>query len=184
MPVIKGKNYYKYGKSGTKYFYIPGDKSSRDKAKRKAMKQGQAIEISKHSKGGFFNPIKKLKDEYTKFKKNPIGYFSGYEYCGPYTDLSDDRKPINKTDATCKVHDYDYNDIQKKKEKGILTKEQAAEEVRKADNKMLDSLKDVKNKSISDRLVEYAIKSKKKLEDIGILDKNKFVGGKFYHPLV
>lgn len=188
MPIRRGRNYYQYGKDGHKYHYIVGNTKSRNMARRKAMKQGQAIEISKH--GGIGNPFKyvkeKVKKEYDKFKKNPIGYLTPekYQYCGPYTNLDDDRKPVNATDATCKTHDYDYDSIQKRKEKGEITKEESKKLVREADDRMLDSLSKVKNKSISDRLVEYAIKSKKKLENIGLLDPNKFVGGIFYHPLV
>ena len=48
MPLIRGKNYYQYGPSGHRYYYIPGDKNSRSLAKYKAFKQGQAIEISRH----------------------------------------------------------------------------------------------------------------------------------------
>jgi len=35
----KGKTYYQYGESGTKYFYITGDKKSRDKARNQATSQ-------------------------------------------------------------------------------------------------------------------------------------------------
>jgi hypothetical protein len=51
MPLIRGKtrglNYYSFGKHGHKYFYDPGNKQSRDKAKLDALKQGRAIEIHK-----------------------------------------------------------------------------------------------------------------------------------------
>jgi len=42
-----GKPGYKWGKSGKCYTYIPGDKASRERAKRKAMEQGRAIEANK-----------------------------------------------------------------------------------------------------------------------------------------
>jgi hypothetical protein len=50
MPLIhsKIKNYYKYGKEGTKYHYKKDSERSRKIAMCKAKKQGQAIEISKH----------------------------------------------------------------------------------------------------------------------------------------
>ncbi len=46
MPVHRGADsegpYYQWGDSGTKYHYKPGDRASRDAAKRRATKQGQA----------------------------------------------------------------------------------------------------------------------------------------------
>ena len=53
MPVerkadVKG-SYYRYGETGAKYYYIPGNKQSREIAKQKAMKQGRAIEFRRRS---------------------------------------------------------------------------------------------------------------------------------------
>ncbi len=46
MPVHRSKDssgpYYQWGDSGKKYRYSPGDKVSREAAKKKASKQGQA----------------------------------------------------------------------------------------------------------------------------------------------
>lgn len=50
MPVRRGRNsegsYYQWGQSGKKYQYTSGDKSSRESAKKKAEKQGQAARAS------------------------------------------------------------------------------------------------------------------------------------------
>ena len=43
MPLIRKSNYYQYGESGKKYYYIIGDKKSRNKARRKAEKQMKGI---------------------------------------------------------------------------------------------------------------------------------------------
>jgi hypothetical protein len=47
MPIHRGiengKSYFQWGKHGAKYFYVRGDQSSREKAKRKAIKQAEAI---------------------------------------------------------------------------------------------------------------------------------------------
>lgn len=43
------KGYYRWGDSGKKYKYTPGNEQSRKRAKKKAKKQGKAIEASKHS---------------------------------------------------------------------------------------------------------------------------------------
>lgn len=44
----KGKPAYRWGKHGKAYTYTAGNKSSRERAKKKALKQGMAIEYSKH----------------------------------------------------------------------------------------------------------------------------------------
>lgn len=53
MPVINSKDsagpYYKWGESGKKYHYIPGNKQSRNIAKRRALAQGRAI----HARRGY-----------------------------------------------------------------------------------------------------------------------------------
>jgi hypothetical protein len=50
MPVHRGKDskgpYYQWGDSGKKYHYQAGEKKSRDSAKQKATKQGQAARAS------------------------------------------------------------------------------------------------------------------------------------------
>lgn len=50
MPVRRGEDskgpYYQWGESGKKYRYTAGDKSSRERAKRKAERQGRAIRAS------------------------------------------------------------------------------------------------------------------------------------------
>ncbi len=47
MPIQKasknGKPGYKWGQSGKIYTYTPGNKASRERAKKKAEKQGQAV---------------------------------------------------------------------------------------------------------------------------------------------
>lgn len=51
MPVHRGKDkdgaYYQWGESGKKYRYETGNPQSREAAKKKAEKQGRAIEASK-----------------------------------------------------------------------------------------------------------------------------------------
>lgn len=52
MPVQRGKDskgpYYRWGKNGKKYHYTSGNKSSRDRAKKKAWIQGKAIHARKN----------------------------------------------------------------------------------------------------------------------------------------
>lgn len=50
MPVHRGKDskgpYYQWGDSGKKYHYTAGNKESRERAKKKAEKQGRAAYAS------------------------------------------------------------------------------------------------------------------------------------------
>lgn len=50
MPVHRGKDgkgpYYQWGESGKRYHYESGDKRSRERAKDRATKQGQAARAS------------------------------------------------------------------------------------------------------------------------------------------
>ena len=54
MPVRRGKDskgpFYRYGASGKKYYFTANDSSSRERAKKKAGKQAQAIKASQGSK--------------------------------------------------------------------------------------------------------------------------------------
>lgn len=163
---------------GSMFPYMPHDAPMRKLAKQMAQAEHM---LGRHHRiqGGFVGKlIDKAKGEFKKFKENPIGYFGNYNYCGPYTDLSKDRPAKNATDAVCKVHDYDYNDIQKARKEGKLDDKGTKEAVRKADQKMLDSLKQVKDKGLKDKVVELAIKAKTKAEDIGLLKPKQFVGGR------
>ena len=51
MPVkscqSNGKPGFKWGNSGKCYTYTPGDKSSKEKARQKAIRQGRAIQVNK-----------------------------------------------------------------------------------------------------------------------------------------
>ena len=51
MPVRRGKDkdgaYYRWGESGKKYRYETGNERSRQAAKKKAEKQGQAVKASR-----------------------------------------------------------------------------------------------------------------------------------------
>lgn len=46
MPTRKYSNYYRWGNTGAKYKFTPGDAQSEAKAKAKADKQGKAVHAS------------------------------------------------------------------------------------------------------------------------------------------
>jgi len=93
-------------------------------------------------------------------------------YCGEKTKIVENVinnvPPVDRADAVCRQHDIDYGQAQ------------TPEEVRKADERMLKSLSEIKNPTASERfnskLGEYAIKSKMRLEDMGVLPVGSFSG--------
>ena len=91
MPIKRGlengKYYYQYGESGKKYFYITGNKTSRDKAKLKAIKQMQAIKVNQIGGAAFrFNTqtpekMAKIQEKY-KGQAHP-------DFINQYADILD-----------------------------------------------------------------------------------------------
>lgn len=55
MPARRGRDrkgsFYRWGNSGKKYYYSPGSKISRERAKEKAEKQGRAIKADQSRRG-------------------------------------------------------------------------------------------------------------------------------------
>ena len=51
MPLLRGKDafgaYFRWGAGGTKYYYSPKNKISRERAKANALRQGRAIELKR-----------------------------------------------------------------------------------------------------------------------------------------
>jgi len=107
-------------------------------------------------------------------------------YIGPGTKLdlrlARGDKGTTNSDAGAKQHDIDYADIQKQLRAKTITKKQAGELVRIADNKLQTNIKQglKTDKSLLNRLHASAgdtgMKIKKIAEDIGVLDKTKFIG--------
>jgi hypothetical protein len=123
---------------------------------------------------GIVNSSKKWRESR---RINPYGMGIA-NYCGPGTKLLG-QKAKSGTDSICKTHDYSFEKIYRKLKDNKITKEQAKQEVRKADNTMLENLKKVKEKSIQNKLLNkfsYAgIKLKTILEDNSLLDNLKFI---------
>jgi hypothetical protein len=57
MPIINSKDskgpYYKFGEKGTKYYYVSGNKLSRELAYKRCVKQGRAIKRSENLRKEF-----------------------------------------------------------------------------------------------------------------------------------
>lgn len=71
-----------------------------------------------------------------RWKKRYGGYhYPGYNYLGPGTDLSKNRKPINSLDRAAYVHDWDYNKLSKRYGSKIYT------HYSRADDRFLKSIR-------------------------------------------
>ena len=105
-------------------------------------------------------------------------------FCGPgtrvYERIERGDKPINSADAACMQHDLDYAEIVDDQRAGRLTREQVPQRVREADNRMLEALRQTQGDSgrmlgFHRAIGQQIISAKKKLEDMGLLDPQKFV---------
>ena len=91
-------------------------------------------------------------------------------------------KPVNYTDSIAMNHDISYMTIGNKMREGIIDKTQAGAMTRQADMTMVEGLRRaLKGKGsfynkAEQKLTKQIIQSKMKLEDVGVLDKTKFVG--------
>ena len=105
-------------------------------------------------------------------------------FCGPGTRVYDriarGDKPVNSADAACKQHDLDYAKSEEDQRAGKLTREQMKRRVREADDRMLKSVARTKGEGglmsrFHHAVGKQVISAKKKLEDAGVLDPQKFV---------
>ena len=128
--------------------------------------------------------FEKAKNKYNQIKEsirvNPTLGFLGYNYCGPNTKL-EGQKPSNKIDRICEQHDYSFEAIEKAKKAGI---DRATREAmtREADERMLQQLRDIKPEGLSEKIghtiSRLGIGAKVLAEDLGLIDKLKYSGGK------
>ncbi len=107
-------------------------------------------------------------------------------YAGPGTHaverVREGVKPVNATDRAAQRHDLDYNDINEKFKQGKISKSQASKLTRKADIRMLASMRKAnrrgENKSLFDKFshlsASAAMKTKIGLERLKILNPTKF----------
>tara|TARA_R110002051_G_scaffold3679_3_gene19842 strand:+ start:3659 stop:4117 length:459 start_codon:yes stop_codon:yes gene_type:complete len=106
-------------------------------------------------------------------RSSKTGKITRMSYCGPGTKLEKREKigsqPINKVDGVCKKHDYAYARIGK----ANISDNEKRKQVREADKKMLNSLKNIRGWESA--VASLAIKGKIGLETLNIIDKLKFI---------
>lgn len=125
------------------------------------------------------------------------GYPSGYmppmpgefhlpfhNFTGPGTRLKERLelgiKPMNKVDAASLIHDQTYGIITDKLKSGEITKEEAARQVRQADQDLICTVTAMPpNEAPPDNSAKWVnriMSMKIYLEDMGMLNKLKFIG--------
>jgi hypothetical protein len=106
---------------------------------------------------------------------------------GPFNDLSDEyvrtHPPTDKVDEGGLQHDRDYSHIAGLRDSGKITPHEAKKLIRDSDNRFLDHVVEHRQANPWASSLGYiGIKGKNALEDLGLLDPNKFVslrlGGK------
>ncbi len=106
-------------------------------------------------------------------RSSKTGKVTIMNYCGPGTQLEKREKigsqPINKVDGVCKKHDYAYARIGKSN----VSDNEKRRQVRRADNDMINSLKNIRGWESA--VASLAIKGKIGLETLNIIDRLKFI---------
>lgn len=98
----------------------------------------------------------------------------GYNYCGPGNPL-DNGEPVNESDSHCRQHDQDYDNLAQMKNQGKVGSNELKQLIRESDDRLINNLQRSQNRDLGSYLSEYGIRSKKALENWGILDPEKFV---------
>jgi hypothetical protein len=124
---------------------------------------------------------KKVSNVYHTIKDTASNWLSGkylapggYRYCGPGNPL-ENGEPINESDSLCRQHDQDYANFATMRDQGKVTKDELKRLIRESDDRLVSGLQQTKDRDLGSRLSEYGIRTKKALEDWGILNPEKFV---------
>jgi len=129
--------------------------------------------IFERAKSGISNVVDAVKHTYDNWSK---GFYSApsltqkYNYCGPNNPINNG-EPANASDSACRQHDIDYENFKKTGVKG----KELNDLVRESDERLISNLQKAPDRDIGSYFAEYGIRAKKKLEDWGILNPNKFI---------
>lgn len=131
---------------------------------------GDLWDSAKQKATGLYNSVKETASNWLSGKYLAPG---GYRYCGPGNPI-DNGDPINPSDALCRQHDMDYERFANMRSDGA-DKDELKRLIRESDDRLVSGLQQATNRDMGSRLAEYGIRTKKKLEDWGLLDHEKFV---------
>lgn len=84
-------------------------------------------------------------------------HFPGYNYCGPGTDLSKNKRPVSEADEKCRIHDLQYNEIAKRRKDYYYRYSYADEE-------LLKNLEN--NKETAARIASWLFRLKKGINKV------------------
>ncbi len=97
----------------------------------------------------------------------------GYNWCGPGTKINEAGQPINAVDSACMAHDLEYDALAKNRNK--ISQDDFNRMIRESDEKLIDSINRSGQTDIGAHLSKWGIKGKMILEDLGILNRDKFI---------
>jgi len=109
-------------------------------------------------------------------------------YAGPRTNIQlreqlgkPYNQPTSKVDSFCKIHDWDYQKVYDDYKNGRINRAEAERMTRDADNKLQNSIKKSGEKGVVNKIHGYIANNgmalKKKMEDMGAMDKLNFSVG-------
>jgi len=131
--------------------------------------------------------VSSLKDKaeraWKEFNDRGSTLLTNTNYVGPFNSLTPEyiqsHPPKNQVDRTAMVHDQEYSDIAKRRDSGQITPEEAKRLIRESDDKFLtNTSKYAKEDPWASSLGFAGIWGKTQLENLGLLNPNKFVTAK------
>jgi len=131
--------------------------------------------------GNLWNKAKSfLSNTWNEIKNRGSTLLTGSHYIGPYNALSDEyirtHPPKDLVDAGALHHDLDYSRIAKQRDAGKISADETKRLIRESDERFLsNTAKNINQNRWGGTLGYLGIKGKNILEDLGVLDHNKFV---------
>jgi hypothetical protein len=121
--------------------------------------------------GNISNRVKKTISNWTSGQFHIPGNFN---YCGPKTILDENKPALGPVDSACKAHDYAYDEITKNKK--TLKNNELIDQVRAADENLINEIGSLPNSGgFAGKVVSGAIKTKRFLQDKGVLNQDLFI---------
>ena len=133
-------------------------------------KVGSVYSTIKDSAGDIIKSLPKTVSQWTSGQYHAPG---GYNYCGPGTKLDSAGQPINAADSACRNHDYEYEALTKNRHK--ISQGDFNRMIRESDQKLVDNIERSGQSDLGAMMSKWGIKGKMWMEDLGFLDRDRFV---------
>ena len=131
--------------------------------------------------GNLWNKAKSfVSNAWNELKNRGSTLLTGSHYIGPFNSLSDEyirtHPPKDLVDAGALYHDKDYSNIAKARDARKISPEETKRLIRESDERFLsNTAKNIDQNRWGGTLGYLGIKGKNILEDMGVLNPNKFV---------